>query len=158
MLRAIAGVIVGYITMFVFIFVTFTIAYLLMGADRAFREGAYEVSWFWIAISMVLGTTAALAGGAVCRLIAGSMTPVYALAGLVLVLGIIFAIPVLTAEPAGPRTGDVPNMQAMAEARQPAVAALANPIIGALGAAAGGMLVGRRRSTVAQAHGATIRS
>ena len=145
MLRSILAVIAGYFVMFVIIFVTFSMAYLSMGADRAFREGSYEVSWFWIVISILLGTFAALAGGMVCRLIALSMTPVYVLAGLVLVLGILTAIPAFTADPPEARTAEVGNLDAMAEARTPPMVALLNPLIGAVGAIVGGLLIDRGR-------------
>jgi hypothetical protein len=65
-----------------------------------------------------------------------------ALAGLVLVLGIIFAIPVLTApadEAPQARTGDVGNTEAMQNARQPDWLVILNPLLGATG-----VLIGAR--------------
>jgi hypothetical protein len=147
MARSIIGVIVGYLVMFVFVFVTFTIVYLAMGADRAFRPGSYETSTLWLAVSFILGTIAAVLGGVFCRLIARNMMAVYVLAGIVLVLGILFAIPSLTSEPAeSTRTAEVANLEAMQSARTPLIPAVLNPVIGALGAIIGGLLVERRRS------------
>jgi len=140
MLRIIGGVIVGYLSMFVVVFVSLTAAYLGMGADRAFKPGLYEVTGLWLAVMFVVSIVAALVGGKVCALIAKSPKAVFALAGLVLVLGLLSAIPTLTA-PAGepkPRTGDVPNAEAMMSAKQPAWVALLMPVIGVVGTLAGG--------------------
>lgn len=58
-----------------------------------------------------------------------------ALAGLVIVLGLLTAIPVLMANDPRPNVRDasVGNMEAMMNARQPAWIALLNPLIGAVG-------------------------
>ena len=69
MVRNILGVVAGYLAMFVFIFLSFTILYLLLGANGAFEPDTYEVSLVWIIISFVLSLAAALLGGYVCVLI-----------------------------------------------------------------------------------------
>ena len=143
--RVIGGVVVGYLVMFAIVFVTFSIAFVSMGTDKAFKPGSYDVSGLWIAVSFVLGLVAAIVGGLVCALIApGTKAPV-ALAALVLVLGLLMAVPVLTAktEPKV-RTGKVGNMEAMQNAAQPAWIALLNPVVGAVGALAGAQLRRRR--------------
>jgi hypothetical protein len=131
-----AGVIVGYVVMAALVFGIFTGAYLAMGADRAFTPGTYDVSPMWLALSVVVGLVTAAAGGLVCAVIAkpGSMAP-KVLAGLVLVLGLAFMIPVFmdSAPDPGPRTADVSNIEAMTKAKQPKWTAAANPVIGALG-------------------------
>jgi uncharacterized membrane protein len=139
MLRAILGVVVGYIAMAVFVFCLFTIAYLAMGADAAFRAGTYEVSMLWIVVSIVLSFIAALIGGFVCAVLSRSKRAVQVLAGIVLVLGILVAIPVLMGNDVRPnvRTGNVPNLQAMQNARTPKWIALLNPVIGAVGVLVG---------------------
>jgi len=144
MSRLIRGVILGYLTMAVVIFATFTGAYLALGADGAFEPGTYEVSTVWIVASIVLGLVAAVLGGFVCAAVARNRKAVLALAGLVFVLGIVFAIPVLTADYPGPaeRTAEVGNMAAMKNARQPAWIALLNPLLGAVGVVLGGRLKG----------------
>ena len=147
MARGIIGVIVSYLVMMVIVFVTFSIVYLAMGADRAFKPGSYESSNVWLAVSFILGAIAAVIGGVFCRLIAQGMTAVWVLAGIVLVLGFAMAIPVLRADPADQpaRTADVGNMEAMQKARMPKVASIVNPLIGALGVAIGGLAIDRRR-------------
>lgn len=139
MARKVIGVIVGYIVMALFVFLTFTGAYLGLGAEQAFKPGNYNVSLRWIVISVVLGLIAAIIGGYVCALIAKSSRAAQVLAGIVLVLGLLVAIPALTANDPRPnvRPREVPNMQAMQNARSPKWVALLNPIIGAVGVLVG---------------------
>ena len=89
MLRSILGGIAGYVVMFILIFVMFTALYLGLGADRAFTPGTYQVSVLWIAVSTVLGTIAAIAGGYIAALAGKGMTAVKVLAGIILVMGLI---------------------------------------------------------------------
>jgi hypothetical protein len=143
MLRNIGGVIVGYIIMALAIFLPFTAAYLLMGADSAFKPETYEPSNLWLVTSFVLGLLAAVAGGYVCALITrGSRAPL-ALAVLVIVLGVLSALPTLKAN-AGrerlTRPGEVSNLEAMQNAALPAWVALLNPFLGAAGVLVGAKL------------------
>ena len=92
MLRTVLAVIAGYLVMFVCVFVSFTAAYLLMGADGAFLPGSYEVSLTWLAASFVLGLLAALVGGIVCAKIAPAGRAPDVLAVLVLVLALASAL------------------------------------------------------------------
>jgi len=134
--RAVLAVVAGYATMFVLVFVTFSLAYLLLGADRAFAPGTYEVSGAWILLSFVLSFLAAVAGGRACRRLAHAAKPVVVLAALVVVLGVIFAVPSLNA-PSDPatlqRTEGVATMEAMQKARTPAWVSLLTPLVGAVG-------------------------
>jgi hypothetical protein len=146
MIRAIGSVVVGYVAMFATIFLTFSGLYLLLGQDLSFRPGSYEPSALWTAASFVLGAGAAVLGGVVCGWVARSATPPKVLAGVVLVIGLLSAIPVLTAAsaPAQARTGEVGNLDAMTRAKQPAWVAVANPFVGLAGVLLGGRL--RRRT------------
>lgn len=138
--RIVLGVIVGYLAMAVLVFATFSLAYLLMGADGAFRPGTYEVSPLWLAVSIGLGLAAAIVGGWVCVYVARSHKAAIVLAALVLVLGLAMAIPVLTQSghiQLPPRSGPVSNMDAMERAQQPAWIALLNPLLGAFGVMTG---------------------
>ncbi len=143
MLRAFGAVVGGYAVVFVFVFVSFSCAYLAMGADRAFKTGSYEVSMLWLVTSTLLGVAGAVAGGLVCSLIArpGSKAPIVP-AGLLLALGLLMAVPALRGENAPPdvRTAGVGNIEAMGKAKTPAIAALLNPVIGAAGVVAGARL------------------
>jgi hypothetical protein len=145
--RAILGVIAGYIAIAVAVFALFSVAYLSLGAERAFRPGVYEVSGLWLGVSLVLGLVAAVVGGLVCAGIARprSRAPI-ALAVLVVVLGAAQAALVMSTEDARPleRAADVGNLQAMSNARTPPVALLVNPVIGAVGVLIGARLAGKR--------------
>jgi hypothetical protein len=140
--RTIAGVLVGYLVMALVVFAVFSLAYMAMGADRAFQPGTYAPSAVWVVLSLVLSFLAAWVGGRVCAGIARNPKAVVALAVLVLVLGVVFAMPVMrrTGDPA-PRSGTVGNMQAMQQAHMPLWVALLTPLVGAAGVVVGG---GRR--------------
>ena len=146
--RAILSVVVGYVAMFAAIFLAFSGLYLLLGQDLSFRPDSYEPSLLWTAVSFALGAGAAVLGGYVCARIARTATPPKVLAGVVLVIGLVSAIPVLTAAatPAETRTGAVGNLDAMMKAKQPAWVAVANPFVGLAGVLLGGRL---RRPTSA---------
>jgi len=145
MLRTIGGVIVGYLAMFVFVFVTFTIAYLAMGSEGAFKPASYDVTALWIGVGFVVSSIAAIIGGFVCAAIAKNSKAPMALAGLVLVLGLLMAIPALMASDSGPpsvRAGNVSNFEAMQNAKQPGWWCLLNPLIGVAGVMLGARLKG----------------
>ena len=143
--RLIGSVVLGYVVMFVLVFVSFTVLYLMLGTDRAFEPGTYDASWLWIGVSTVLAILSAMAGGWGSRRVARSDKGPRVLAGLVVVLGLLLAIPVLRAPAESmPRTDAVGNMEAMQKARQPAWIALLNPFLGAVGV----MLGGRRKPGV----------
>lgn len=154
MIRSIISVIVGYIALAIVVFVIFTAAYLLMGVDRAFQPGSYEVSMTWAIMSVAVNILAAAIGGVVCVAIARSMKPAMVLAGLILVLGLLVAIPVVTADrddmPA--RTADVSNMEAMRNAQQPVWFALTTPFIGAAGVMLGAGIGHTTRRAAGQGH------
>ncbi|MEK6281794.1 MAG: hypothetical protein AABN95_15680 [Acidobacteriota bacterium] len=142
MLRKVAGVIVGYVVMAALVFLTFSVAYLALGANQAFKPGSYNTSLRWIALSLVLGLIAAVVGGYTCALIARSTRAAQVLAGIVIVLGLLVAIPALTGNDPRPNTRprDVPNIQAMQNARTPTWFALLNPMVGAVGVLVGAAL------------------
>ena len=147
MARSILAVVAGYATLCLLIFVTFTALYLVLGADRSFESGSYDASALWVATSFPLGVAASVAAGYVCAAAARGGRAPQVLAGVVLVLGLLFAIPVLRASgtPTPARAGDVSNMEAMQSARQPNWVALVNPFVGAAGVLVGAGLRRRRR-------------
>lgn len=139
MIRTIAGVVIGYIVTALLVFILFSAAYLAMGTGNAFLPGSYQVSSLWLAVSVVLSFVAALAGGYVAAAVSRGTRAPLVLACAVLILGILFALPALGQPDPGPRAGDVGNVAAMMNARQPAWLLLLNPVIGAVG-----ILVGSR--------------
>lgn len=146
MARSILAVVAGYATLALLIFVSFTLLYLVLGADRSFEPGNYDASTLWVLTSFPLGVAASVAAGYVCAALARGGRAPQVLAGVVLVLGLLFAVPVLRAADNAPaaRAGDVPNMEAMQQARQPKWVALVNPFIGAVGVLVGAGLRRRR--------------
>ena len=148
--RIIGAVVVGYVVMALLIFGTFTLAYLAMGTDGAFKPSSYDATPLWLVTSFSLGLLAAAVGGVVCAAIAKGTKAPTILAGAVLVLGLLMAIPVLTTRIANSpkvRSSEVGNMDAMKSAEQPAWVALLNPFVGAVGTLLGASI--KRRAAVA---------
>lgn len=149
MAKKILGVIVGYVSMAVFVFITFSILYMILGADGSFEPESYNVSTIWLVLSFLLGLVAAIIGGFVCVLIAKERKPALWLAGIVLVLGFVLAIPAIgesDEERNKIREGDVSNTEAMQNVKQPPVTLILNPIIGTIGVFAGAKLKKERKS------------
>jgi len=140
MLRAAGAVIVGYAVMFVIVFATLTGSYLGMGAEKVFLPGTYEVTSMWLAVMILFSLVSAIAGGMVCAAIAKGKGAVWALVVLVVILGGLNTIPVVMASkaPLAVRTGDVPNLEAMMNGREPVWFALLLPFIGVAGVMIGG--------------------
>ena len=145
MWRVVGAVIVGYILMFVIVFILLTGLFLAMGTDGAFQEGTFVPSTVWIGLMFVVGLTAAIGGGFVCAAIAPASKAPVALVVVVLVLGVLSAIPAFMppdADQPTERSGELGNMEAMMQARTPKWVALLNPIVGVLGVMIGARLKG----------------
>ena len=143
-LRAGLGVVVGYAAMVVVMFIVLTGAYVLLGADGAFKEGSFELSMVWTGLSLVVGLVVALLGGWVCTLIAPSKGSLTALIVLIVVLGGVQVVMMALAEDPGPRADDLSSVEAMMQAVTPVWIAAANVMVGAAGAWIGGK--GRAKS------------
>ena len=149
MIRIIGGVVAGYVVMAFLVFVTFTLVYMAIGPDMAFRAGVYEVSMLWIIISIVVGLAAAVAGGWVSRRVARTETGPRALAVIVVLLGLAIAVPAMNDETDGEvREAAVDPFEAMQVARTPLWLMFLNPLIGAAGVLIGGNMAGARREDV----------
>ena len=147
MLRAIIGVIVGFITMAVLVMVGFAAVYSALGADRVFQEGAWAVTGQWISLTSGVGLIAAIAGGVLCAVIAqrGSMAPA-ALIVVIVVLGVgeaAYKHGVVYKGELPPREDEITMAQATNNAREPLYVSLLNPVIGAVGVFLGSRLTGR---------------
>ena len=143
MLKAVLAVVAGYVVMALVLFATFSLAYLLMGADRAFRPGTYDVTPLWLAVSFVFSFIAAVVGGWVCAVIAKRRTAAKGFAAVVFILGVLLAVSVLMgSDGARPqvRKGNVGNLAAMQNAGQPAWVAFMNAVIGPAGILLGARL------------------
>jgi hypothetical protein len=148
MLRGIAGVVLGYLTMFTAIIVAFPALYPVLGVERLLAPGSYEAAGGWIALSFLIGAASAVAGGWVCARISPKNAAPLWLAALVLVLGILMAAPlVMNPDPGlgGPRPEGATLADALAHARQPVWVTLVNPLVGASGVLFGAGWRRRRR-------------
>ncbi|TVQ59474.1 MAG: hypothetical protein EA379_10810 [Phycisphaerales bacterium] len=148
MLRSILGVVAGYLALVFFMFVVFTLLYLALGVDGAYKPGSYEVSGLWLGLSIIVGFAAATVGGVVAVLASGKQQAAIGLVGAVLVLGALGAMGVAQQNREGPppaREADVSIADAMQNSRQPLWVAILNPFIGAVGVMTGAQLVARRQ-------------
>lgn len=142
MLRAILGVILGFVVMAVLVFTGLTAIYLVMGAEWSFKPESYDVSMQWLIVWFVVSLVAAGVGGLVCAGVSRSSQAPLALAAVVFIVGLLSALPNLAVKNDAPkkRTSEVGNLEAMAQAQQPTWVAFATPLIGALGVVGGGKL------------------
>jgi hypothetical protein len=145
--RIIGAVVAGFLAFFGIFKVLIVASLFAVGADRAFRPGSWEPSMTWIFFMFLAGFIAALVGGWVATKIADSFQAAKWLAVVVLALGLLMALPTLSATPSKePRPANLNVMEAMNKARTPKLVALANPVIGVAGVWVGGK---RRRSASA---------
>jgi hypothetical protein len=150
--RAIGAVIGGYLVMAIAVFATMSAAYKILGPDGSLRPGTYEPSAGWLITSIIIGVLAAVLGGFVCAAIARSSGPPKVLAGVVVILGLLYALPLLTGsgeQAATVSEGQVGNVEVTRQARQPLWVALLNPLIGAAGVLAGARLRAGRETGIA---------
>lgn len=141
-MRPIAAVIVGYLVMAIFIMITFSVTWMIVGSSFAFEPGTVNVTSRWIAIAVVLSIAGALLGGWTAAKIARSAGPVRALAALVFLLGVALAIVHLRIErplPSKP-ISELRTYEAANYAVQPVWYDFALPLIGAIGVATGGAM------------------
>ena len=165
MWRAILAVVLGYLTLFIWVTITLLVvlAIDLFVIDRSFvvDEGTSNVTIAYIGINLGLGFIGAVMGGVVAAAVAASPTnrPVHVLAGLCLVLGLAGAVwPLVAAEQAdgeaaaetqaageGADSNDLTTaMRAMQEATAPTWYNFALPFVGSIGVLIGGRLKGKR--------------
>lgn len=142
-MRLLGAVVAGYVAMFLAVFLLLTGAYLALGTERAFQPGTYDVTGEWIVVYVLVSVGAAMLGGVVVSRVSADRRAPLILAGLVLTLGMASAFSASGEAPDSmpiPRSADVPNMQAMMQAKSPTWALYLTPLIGAVG-----VLVGARR-------------
>lgn len=151
MLRAMGSVLLGYLVIVLVIMVSFTLLWTVLGQGRAFHAGTTDVTWVWLAFTLPLNVAAAVLGGMVTVRVARSkaFAGILGLAGLILVLGVASAFtqmgtPPTPGEGSGP--GTLGAVEAAMQARQPLWVAWSLPLLGAMGAVLGGMLVFQARA------------
>ena len=143
MARAIIGVIVGYIGMFILNFIGFVTLYAVIGPEQAFEPGLYLASTKWIAISFVIIFITATIAGLICAAIAKGGRAPLALAILAVALGLVVAIADMNKgkKNAGMvRTASTPSMEAVQKAYWPVWVPFTFPLTSAIGILIGGKL------------------
>ena len=143
MARAIVGVIVGYVLMFLLNFAGFVTMYAVMGPERAFEPGLYLASTTWIAVAFIMFLISGAIAGVVCAVIAKGGRAPLVLAIVVVALGLALAVPAMLKANVNSklvRTGEVPSMQAAQLAYWPVWCPFAFPFISAIGEMVGGKL------------------
>jgi len=142
--RIVGAVIAGFLALSGIITVLTFAFFFGLGADRAFKPSSYEPSMLWILIMFVVGFVAAVIGGWTSFKIANNSQGPKWLAVVVLVLGILYALPALTATPTKePRPSGITDKKTMEKGQTPTWVALSLPVIGVAGVWVGGW---RRRS------------
>ena len=141
--RLIGATLVGYLAYFLLVFALRSAAGLLLGANGAFQARVWDVTGLSIILMLLASLVGALATGNGCaRFVKDNRVPV-ALAGVVILMGLLFAWPVLTGAvpaPPLPRPETLPMFEAMAQGQAPVWVALLNPVIGAVGVLLGARL------------------
>ena len=138
LLKNILAAVFGYVVMFGVAFVLFSLMWLVLGAEGSFESGSWEVSGAWIGASIGLGAMVSMAGGFACSKLAASRQGVAILVALVIVVGIVSAMP--DAAAVGVRPDDVSMFDAMASAQLPTWILWLNPVIGVIAVLLGAKL------------------
>ena len=92
MLRAIVSVIVGYVALSLWVFVTLGVAWFALGSEFALSEGTHEATTGWTVLMIGMGAIGAVIGGLITASSGRAVAPVKVLAGLVLVVGLALAV------------------------------------------------------------------
>lgn len=145
-LRAIGGVILGFVTWSLLQFGFFSGVWAVLKAERSFQPDAWEVSTTWCVAALVVGPIAGLAAGIVCGKLAVGPTASRVLAGLVFVFAAFAIYPALNPPDLGPRPAEMTMAEAMTNARKPIWSALADPILSAVFILGGASLVSKKQS------------
>jgi len=145
MARSVAGVIVGYLVMFILQFAAFMTIYTVMGANWSFKPASFQASTRWTVMQFTVIFVAALIAGLICALISKGGKAPLVLAVVALAIGFTFGAVHVATQAADTHelrtTASVPNIF---RARHPTWVIFAGPIIAAIGIGIGGKL--RRRS------------
>jgi hypothetical protein len=143
MVKAIVGIVVGYIAFLCVMFGLMTALWFAVGIERVFEPGTFQITPLWIGLALLGSLIAGAAGGFVCSAISKSASVVKVFATIVFILAIIMCIPVMMADQTPkPRRGDLKMMEAMQQGQAPIWMHLASAAL----AAAGVLLVGRRKT------------
>ena len=144
-LKNVGAAVLGWGTMVVALFISLFVAWAVLGTEGALQPESWSPSSLWIIVMIVMGLVAATLGGAVCAKTAPDRWAVWALVGIVVVLGLAVALPEAPAAP-GPRPVDVGMFEAMMNAQPPRWLPWLDPVLGVVGALLGARLVHGRKA------------
>jgi hypothetical protein len=141
--RHAGAVLAGYAVMAALVFGGTALAWSRMGAEGALTPGTWDASPAWAVASLVVSLLAAIAGGFVCASVSHTMRGPRTLAILVMILGLLYAMPELVRERPSPplRPDSMAMNEFMAHARTPAWILVVTPLAGVAGVMLG---AGRR--------------
>jgi len=143
-MKGLLAILAGYFAMALTVFALLMLAYAVLGVNGSFKPGTYDVSLIWSIVMLIVGVGSALLGGWICRKISDHTNTVKILAVVVIVLGILSAIPSFTVPiPTDVRPDNVSSMDAMMKAITPKWVTIANIVIGAVGVLVGGKALGK---------------
>ncbi len=154
MFRIAVGVITGYLVTAIFVIVTFSLAWVILGSSFVFVPGTTSVTAGWLALTFALSFAGAVLGGFVASTLGRHPRnrSVHVLAGILLVVGLATAVLHLASPP--PRLIKPPAgltaFEAAGYATQPPWFDFVIPIVGALGVILGGSLFRRSGAATVQ--------
>ncbi|MCE7974635.1 MAG: hypothetical protein DYG92_10005 [Leptolyngbya sp. PLA1] len=143
MVRSIVAVVVAYVVMTVVVMGAFAGMWFGLGPDRLLQPGSFKGTMLISIAAPSITVVSGLLGGWLCAKMARGRGPVMALAGVVLVLGLLTAYFTLQKPyPADPRPAGMTLAEMMEVGREPTWVAISNPILGAAGVLIGGLVMG----------------
>ena len=141
MIKSIVAIIVSYVVMFVLFMAIFVCLYFALGIERVFQPDSYEVSMWWIIITLVVAFLVAMFAGYLCAAISKSWRACQVFALIVFLLALWQCFSAVRRDSEGPnvRGGDVTYLEAISHAVSPMWLHFVNPVINGLG-----ILIGAR--------------
>ena len=141
MIKSIVAIIVSYVVMFVLFMAIFVCLYFALGIERVFQPDSYEVSMWWIIITLVVAFLVPMFAGYLCAAISKSWRACQVFALIVFLLALWQCFSAVRRDSEGPnvRGGDVTYLEAISHAVSPMWLHFVNPVINGLG-----ILIGAR--------------
>lgn len=135
MSRVTTALVVGCLSTLLLTFIGLSAAYVAMGTEAAFQAESFKPSELWIWVMCAVGFASAALGAVVAGVVAPRTNAALMLADVVLVLGLVVAVPVLIGSAAdrAPRAGDLSFIEGIVQAQLPAWLALTYPIVAKVG-------------------------
>ena len=143
MAKVIGSAVLGYVVTFAAVLGLMSAACFAVGIDGAFLPGVWDVTPTWLALMLAAAVVAGAAGGYVTAMATSDPRGPKWLVGIVVVLGVLFALPVLAGSGVTaplPRPDALSMFNAMQNGRQPSWVVLLNPVLGAAGVLFGARL------------------